>query len=193
MKRLTTMGAVTALALLTGCSTLPDVSQWQMPWQGGNEADQEKGGALAESEPVSRAIKGAAAGLLSASEAVANGLRAEAKCIEPRSTMQFAGDHRCDQPDPVWSAASHEASVTLASAAHFGAGGTSTHVAAYHATTTGFDSRQSAGRSGVDRMARAWSRYCDSGRGMTDEDWSLVAAAGESIPDHLQSTCIPPK
>lgn len=197
MKRLPAMAAAsTALALLTGCSSMPSVSEWQTPWHGDKteeKADQE--GGLARLEPSSQAIKAASDAVLAATSMASRSLRADARCIEPHPTMQFEGDFRCQSGDPVWSAARHREHLSdaeAAQAAMTGLGDVGAHLAAFRVGSE-IHSRQSAQRSGVDRMALAWSRYCDAGRGMTDEDWSLVSAAGESVPDHLQSTCIPPK
>ena len=45
--------------------------------------------------------------------------------------------------------------------------------------------------SARDKLARAWKRWCDTGEGMTDEDYELVID-GE-IPEALRTGCRPPK
>jgi hypothetical protein len=46
-----------------------------------------------------------------------------------------------------------------------------------------------------DKWRRAWEKYCDGARGMTDEDWQLVREAGapENVPADLAGHCIHPK
>jgi len=40
---------------------------------------------------------------------------------------------------------------------------------------------------------RAWRRYCDAGRDMTDEDMRIVENAGYKVPESMIEDCLPPK
>jgi|TARA_E500000318_G_C3489275_1_gene183652 hypothetical protein len=39
----------------------------------------------------------------------------------------------------------------------------------------------------------AFEKYCDQGKGMSDDDWRAVERAGGMIPDALLPDCLPPK
>jgi len=40
---------------------------------------------------------------------------------------------------------------------------------------------------------RAWRRYCDAGRDMTEEDMRIIEKAGYEIPESMIEDCLPPK
>jgi hypothetical protein len=39
----------------------------------------------------------------------------------------------------------------------------------------------------------AYSRYCNLGEDMTDDDWRIITATNHDIPDDLEPGCKPPK
>lgn len=43
----------------------------------------------------------------------------------------------------------------------------------------------------VDKVRRAWERYCNAGEGMTDEDWEITNTT--KMPEDLRKRCLPPK
>lgn len=47
----------------------------------------------------------------------------------------------------------------------------------------------------AEALRRAWERLCDTGIGMTDEDWRQVEAAGgkEAVPASMLEDCVLPK
>lgn len=53
----------------------------------------------------------------------------------------------------------------------------------------------SATRSDNDNLRNVWTRYCQGGEGLTENDWDFLNKAGapENIPKDLAATCVPPK